>query len=315
MLLPDIGGYGYAQGEVVATLSVAPLADRAMMVRRINLANPSAADNWDVTVGGRKLMRFRELTVGNQGLLRVSDAATAPRMDWWEYCRNVLQLDPTVPVPQGQTLDITSQGGATADIDIEFYEVDPATANVRGLNHYLGNKFLIPIGWFLNAAQSAVGPVQFDTQIAPPWIPNLFGAVGLPVNWEIEFFSWFLEGAGVNTFSGAANHQSTTRDIRVFRDQVQMFTRSGLGIPDRGSDSAAGSANTVFGQRSGIYRPMFTQLPTDDASHPAMMKLGGGDVLQMFLDLVGDLTGGASYANALQYAICRVTVPVGPVLN
>lgn len=311
MILTDVGGYVYAQAEAAATLAITPLFDRAAFVRRINLSNPSAADNWTVSVGGRELMRFRELTVGNQSLLRVSDASTAPKMDFWEYCRFVLGIDASVPVPNGQTLTFASVGGATGDIDIEFEEVSVADANVRGLNHYLGNVFLLPVTWFLNAAQSAVAAVQFDTQISPIWVPPIFSNVALPVNWKIELLSLFLEGAGVNTFSGAANHQSSTRDLRATRDGVQMFTRAGLGIPLRGSDSAAGSANTVFGQRSGIYRPFDTQMPSDDGKPPVSLTMNGGDVLQLFVDLIGDLTGGASYANALQVAVARVTVPVG----
>jgi hypothetical protein len=97
----------------------------------------------------------------------------------------------------------------------------------------------------------------------------------------------------------------------VFRDNVQMFTRGGLGFPVRGSDSAAGSANTVFGQRSGLYAPFEQAMPTDDNLLNAKLVLDGGDVLQLFLDLTGDLTGGASYANALQVAIARVKVPTG----
>lgn len=311
MILTDVGGYVYAQAEAAATLTITPLFDRAAFVRRINLSNPSAADNWTVNVGGRELLRFRELTVGNQSLLRVSDSSTAPKLDFWEYCRNILGIDPSVPVPNGQSLIFSSVGGATGDIDIEFEEVSIADANVRGINHYLGNVFLAPITWFLNAAQSAAAAVQFDTQISPAWFPALFSNTALPVNWKVELLSLFLEGMGVNTFSGAANHQSSTRDLRVTRDGVQMFTRASLGIPLRGSDSAAGSANTVFGQRGGIFRPFVFQMPSDDAKPPLPIVLNGGDVLQLFVDLIGDLTGAASYANAMQVAIARVTVPVG----
>lgn len=310
-ILLDVGGYVYAQAEAAATLTITPLFDRAAIVRRINLSNPSAADNWTVNVGGRELMRFRELTVGNQSLLRVSDASTAPKLDFWEYCRNVLGIDPSIPVPNGQSLIFSSVGGATGDIDIEFEEISVSDGNVRGLNHYLGNVFLAPIAWFLNASQSAAAAVQFDTQISPAWFPALFSNTALPVNWKVELLSLFLEGMGVNTFSGAANHQSSTRDLRVLRDGVQMFTRASLGIPLRGSDSAAGSANTVFGQRSGIYRPVATEFPSDDPRTPLPLILQGGDVLQLFIDLIGDLTGGASYANALEVAIARITVPVG----
>lgn len=312
MLLPDVGGYIYAQGQAVATLGIAPLADRALMARRVNISNVSANDNWTFSVGGRELFRVRQLTVGNQQLMLLSSSRAVPELDIWEFARNVLGMDMTIPVPNGQTLTVASVGGATADIDIEASEVDIATANVKGTNHYLGNVFVVPIQWFLNASQSAAAAVQVDTQVSPAWYPAIFSDVALPVNWQVDIMAWFLEGMGVNTFSGAANHQSTTLDMRVFRDGVQMFTRAGLGIPLRGSDSAAGSANTVFGQRSGIFPAVQEQLPTDDAKLPALLSLRGGDAMQLLLDLAGDLTGGASYANALQTAICKITVPVGP---
>ena len=313
MLLRDIGGFGYAQSEAVATLSVSPLADRALFVTAVNLSNESAADNWTINVGGRELMRFRHLTAVNgfQHLLHMLTAGVSTRMDFWEFCRNVIGVDPKIPVPNGQTFTISSVGGATADIDIQFEEVDIPSANVLGLNHYLGGDFILPITWFLNASQSAPAAVQLDTQVSPVWVPPLFSGVALPVNWHVEILALFLEGMGVNTFSGAANHQSTTRDLRVFRDNVQMFTRAGLGIPVRGSDSAAGSANTAFGQRSGMFAPFEQSLPTDDPVLPSKIVLDGGDVLQLFMDITGDLTGGASYANALQVAIARVKVPTG----
>jgi hypothetical protein len=313
VILRDIGGFGYAQGEGVATLSVSPLADRALMVSAINISNESAADNWRVTVGGRELMRFRHLTPanGSQHLLHFFNVGASLRLDFFEFCRNVLGIDPTVPVPNGQTLTVDSVGGATADIDIQFQEVSVTDANVRGINHYQGNLFVLPVTWFLNASQSAPAAVQLDTQVSPVWVPPLFSAVGLPVNWKVELLALFLEGMGVNTFSGAANHQSTTRDLRVFKNNTQQFTRANLGIPVRGSDSAAGSANTVFGQRSGMYAPFEQAMPTDDNVLPVPVVLGGGETLQLFLDLTGDLTGGAAYANALQVAIARVTVPGG----
>lgn len=309
MILPDVGGFIYDQAFGVATRTITPLADRALLARRINISNPSAADNWTINIGGRELARFRELTLGNQRLLRLSDSDQRPKMDFFEYCRWVLGIDPTFPVPNGQSLIVSSVGGATADIEVELEEVDVATGNQKVLNHYLGNQFVIPITWFLNAAQSAPAVVQVDTQVSPLWVPPLFSNVAVPVQWKIEILSLFFEGMGVNTFSGAANHQSTSQDVHWFRDNVQMFTRIGHGIPDKGAASAAGSANTVFGQQSGIFRPFEVQMPSDDPKNPVPLMFGGGDVSQIFVDLVGDLTGGASYANMLLVAIARITVP------
>lgn len=309
MLRTEVGPRVYNQGLAVATLSTQPVFDRAALVRRINITNASAADDWQVIVGQRELMRTRDAAAGNQRFFRVADSSTAPKLDFWEFCVAALGIDPTIPVPLGMTLVVQSVGGATADIDVEFKEVDPGDANAYPTNHYQKNVFILPIQWRLAASQSAAAVVQLDTQTAPPYVPALFSNTPIPVGWKVEILALFLEGMGVNTFSGAANHQSTTQELRAFLDQRQIFTRVGAGIPNQGSASAAGSANTVFGQRSGVFRPFEFQLPTPDGVLDTPIVLGGGETLQLLWNLTGDLTGGASYANALVAAICRVTVP------
>lgn len=311
MLKTDLGGVVYQNVLSTASINVSPIADRAARVRRWSLTNPSASDDWQVIVGGREIMRFRNLNTGNQRLFRgLADTARVP-IDFFEYVRGYLGLNAEVPVPKGLTFTIQSVGGATADIDVEFYETTEDEGNIIGYNHYAGNQFIVPIWWRLNASQSSPATVQLDTQTAPPWYPALMTNTPLPPNWKVELLAWFLEGAGINTFSGAANHQSTTDSLRVFRNQVQFYSRTGVGIPARGSDSAAGSANTVLGTRSGVYPPFELQNPSDDAIAPVPLTLAGGDALQLLWTLTGDLTGGASYANALVAAIARVTVPPG----
>jgi hypothetical protein len=309
MLRTEVGPRVYNQGLAVATLSTQPVFDRAALVRRINISNESANDDWQVIVGQRELMRVRHLTVGNQRVFRIADSDQRPKLDFWEFCVATLGIDPAIPVPLGMTLVVQSVGGATADIDVEFKEVDPGDANAYPINHYQKNVFVLPIAWRLNASQSLPAVVQLDTQTAPPYVPALFSNTPIPVGWKIELLALFLEGMGVNTFSGAANHQSATQELRAFLDQRQIFTRVGAGIPNQGAASAAGSANTVFGQRSGMFRPFELQLPTLDGVLDTPIVLGGGETLQLLTNLVGDLTGGASYANALVVAVCRVTVP------
>ena len=209
------------------------------------------------------------------------------------------------------TLAVASVGGATADILLEGKEVDPSDASAVQLNHYRGTDFLIPIYFSLGAAfaGAAGGVVQLDTQVAPPYVPALFSNTPLPVAWKIALLALFLEGAGVNTFSGAANHQSATQDLHVFKDQVQIFTRVGHGPPNVGAASAAGSANTVIGQRSGMFPPFEQSGDNPDSVLDSPIVLGGGETLQLLHDITGDGTGGASYANILQVAVARITVP------
>lgn len=313
MIKTDVGGNIYPFGLATASFTFTPLFDRAALVRRINITNVSANDNWTISVGQRVLMVFRILTTGSQQLLSVAPGLPAGNQDWWEFCRNVLKIDPTIPVPNGQSIVIASVGGATGDVELEAIECDVSDANRISLNHYMGTDFLIPVTHFLSASQSAAGAVQCDTQVSPAWVPALFSATALPVNWDVTLLALFAEGMGVNTFSGAANHQSITQDVRVFRNNVLMFTRQGNGIPNVGKASAGGSANTAFGQRSGIYPPFVLTLVDDDPLLPVPIHLGGGDVMQVLQEITGDLTGGASYANSLIVWAARIKVPAGAV--
>lgn len=316
MLRTEVGPRVFNQGLVVATLSTAPVFDRAALVRRIDITNESANDDWQVIVGQREIMRVRHLTTGMQRPFHVvhsgvleSTIGAKHAFGFFGWCREVLKLDPTIPIPLGMTLVVQSVGGATADILVEFKEVDPGDANAYPLNHYQKNVFLVPIQWRLNAGQTAAGIVQLDTQTAPPYVPALFSNTAIPVGWKIELLGLFLESAGVNTFSGAANHQSSIQDEHFFLDQRQIFTRIGHGIPNQGQASAAGSANTVIGQRSGFFPPIEQALEQDSNLLDTPIVLGGGETLQILHDIVGDLTGTASYANVLLMAVARVTVP------
>lgn len=310
MIKTEVGPRVYLRTAAAATASYSPPNDRGAIVRRIVVDNVSANDNWTVTVSGRELMRFRVLTTGSQRLLFIPAASGAYRPNFFDWCRAALGKDPSIPVPLGMTLTVASVGGATADILIESEEHDAADVNNPGMvNHYRGTSFLIPIYWFLNASQTAAGLVQFDTQVAPAWVPDLKSGAAIPVNWRVELLALFHEGAGVNTFSGAANHQSFTQFIQWLRDQGIIWTRNNEGIPNEGSASAAGSANTVFGQRSAMFPPFEFSNDNDDNILNPSIVLGGGESLQQLLSISGDLTGGAAYSLALQVAIAQITTP------
>lgn len=316
MLRTEVGPRVYNQGLAVATLSTQPVFDRAAIVRRVDITNESATDDWQLIVGQREIMRVRHATVGMQRPLHVVHSAVLETtigvkqaFGFFGYVNEMLKLDASIPVPLGMTLVVQSVGGATADIDVEFREVDPGDATAWPTNHYQKNVFILPIQWRLNASQTTAAVVQLDTQTAPPYVPALFSNTPIPVGWKVELLALFLESAGVNTFSGAANHQSAIQDEHFFLDQRQIFTRIGHGIPNQGQASAAGSANTVIGQRSGFFPPIEQVQEYHSNILDTPIVLGGGETLQILHDIVGDLTGGASYANVLLMAIARVTVP------
>lgn len=319
-LKTEIGPRVYQDALAAAVLNYTPPFDRAAIVRRIIIQNPSANDNWQVIVAGRELMRFRVLTTGNQRLLFIptagsTGASQSYRPNFFDWCRYVLGIDPSIPVPLGLTLTVQSVGGATADIIVEGKEVDAADAAIVGLNHYKGNVFLLPIYWFLNAgfAGAAGGTVQYDTQVSPPWVPAIFGNAPLPAQWIFELLALFDEGGGVNTFSGAANHQSTTTREQVFKNQTQLLTRTGHGPTNQGGASAAGSANTAIGQRSAVFPPFEQSGDNGDSLLEVPLRLQAGESMQLLREITGDGTGTASYANFLKVAVARVTVPASSV--
>jgi len=309
----DVGGEVYQFTVAGASQTFTPLFDRAALLKRVNITNPSAKDNWTLNIGGRDLAVFRLSTVGNQQLMSITPPGSAPNLDFFAYCRNFLGIDPVFPVPLGLSAKLSSVGGATADIDMELLEVDPSDAGSMAINHFLGKHFLIPITWFLNASQSAaaLGVVTVDTQVAPSWFPAIFAGAQVPEGWVIKILALFLEGVGVNTFSGAANHQSTTQTVRFSKNGTLLFSRTTSGVPNRGKASAAGSANTVFGQQSGVFPPFVFGDFDDSGILRQPIVLRGGDNLLIQQELQGDGTGGASYLDALITAICDVQVPSG----
>jgi hypothetical protein len=309
----DVGGQVYQFGIAAATQTFTPLFDRAALLTRLNITNPSAKDNWTLNIGGRDIAVFRISTVGNNQLLSVAPPGSAPGLDYFEYCRNFLKQQATFPVPLGLSAKVSSVGGATADIDMELLEVDPSDANVMAINHFQGKHFLIPVTWYLNASQSsaALGVVTVDTQVAPSWFPALFAGAQVPAGWQITILALFVEGLGENTFSGAANHQSTTQTVRFSKNGTLLFSRSTSGIPNRGKPSAAGSANTVFGQQSALFDPFVLSSFDDSNILRAPIVLRGGDNLVVQQELQGDATGGFSFLDATIVAICDVVVPSG----
>ena len=307
----DVGGLVYSRGLAAASLNFTPLYDRAALLRRLSLANESAADTWDLTIGGRVVSSFRQFNGGNQKLLQVGTATKLPQYDFFQYCRDQLDIDPAFPGPIGLTATLASRGGATADILAELVEHDPGDFGAPGLNDFRGTDFLIPVSWALAASVSAAGPTQVDTQYAPAWFPPLFNNTPLSPGWQIEILALFMEGVGVNTYSGAANHQDTTQAWHFLKNGTELFTRAGQGIPNRGSASAAGSANTVYSQEDSIFPPLLFSSFDGENNLAVPITLRQGDAFQIMEEFQGDFTGGASYLGSILNAICRVHVPSG----
>lgn len=315
MQLFDVGPRAFHKAIGVATLALTPFVDRANIIRRVLIDAPSANDVWVVSCGGRELARFPIYTIGNQQMLGGSAASYPKAADLFQFIRLADMSDLIFPCPQGLTFSVASVGGATADITYEYTEHSPGDVGPSLVNHPLGSHFLLPV--FLvppnNVTHaSGVNEDNFTTQIAASWIPNFFGQNDFPAGYVAQFLAFFFEGAGVNTFSGAANHTSTTDHVALIRNGLRMFTRDAAdGIPLVGPAAAAGSANTIYGAVNTAY-PAF-QLVADEPWQllQTPFRLNGGDQYQFLLGTSGDSTGGADYHLALQALLLDLVVSGG----
>lgn len=306
MLKTELGPFLYQFTKAAATTSFTPVADRGAMVRDIGITSVSATDTWIVSCKGKEIMRFRIRATGFQNPVRADDQSAMPHTSFFDFCRRKLGMDPSIPVPLGQTLTIASVAGATANIFIQFEEHDNADLSISNVNHPDGSNWLIPIYTFKAAAINAIGVTADDTQVAPAFLPGFLIGALITSAWELDLLAMFFQGVGVNTFSGAANHQSTTNTKQFTLDSRLLNSRSTNGIPNLGIASAAGSANIVFGQALGDY-PCWERTAVGERNvlnYP--IHLGNGDTFTVSEEIVGDVTGGADYSGEMAIFVAKV---------
>lgn len=314
----------YVEGTGVATLSLAPLNDRAARVARVYITNVSANDTWTFAVGGRTLQLYRIDTVGSQQLLGATTENTPKARNIFDWYKENMGHEMSIPVPNGQTFTVASTGGATADVVIEFVETDVADQeNVNLLNHYRGNHFIVPFYLSRATAPTAAGESDFDTVERPGYMPPIMVTPAgttqpatLPIGWTYKMLALMTEGGGVNTYSGTADHQSITNYLYMIKDGQRLFTRAGTGIPVLGKASAAGSANAVYNQLVGPYPPFQSIAERIEPDFPHALQMNGGESWQCGLDLTGSFTGGANYAHFYQVMLIDVMYRAqGPLVS
>lgn len=291
-----------------ADFTFTPQEPYAAKVWRIFATGVSANDNWVLTNNGREVARFRLQTVGNQNLLGNSDASTPKVFDFMSYMAEVLGRPFSYPVMQGGTLELKSVGGATADVLIQYEECAPAELNPNDINHPQSNHFIVPFYAYRNASVTASAEVDFDTEVKPSWMPSLFIETALVAGWDMTILALFAEGAGVNTFSGSADHQSVTDHLYLIRGGQRMFNRDTTeGLALLGVASAAGSANTVYGSRLSTLRAFQLQRPEQVDMFDTPLQVRTGEAWEWGLGFnSGSFTGGADYSKAMTVAIVDV---------
>lgn len=310
----DIGGRGYHKVTAAATSTFQPLFDRAAIVRRILINTPSANDVWRISVNGAEVGAFRIDTVGNQQLLGGTAANYPKAADIFSYAAEVLGVPITYPIPQGATITVKSDGGATANITLEYTEQDaadlvPSTPNYPGSKRWLAPIYLHPKTSITHASGSAED--DFAAQSGLSFLPTMYGLTELPAGWTLDILAIFAEGLGRNTFSGSADHQSVSDHIALILNGQRMFTRDTLdGVPNIGPASAAGSANTVYGAVESPLPAFQIASAIDYEMFPTPLQFRGGTQFEWLFGTTGDSTGGADYSHGYLVLLCDIRTGV-----
>lgn len=311
MQLLTVGPRGYTVSTAVATKTFTPLFDRAAHVTDVRITNPSANDQWTFNVGGKELFRASIFTTGFQNTFGNTVSLGVDNRSWLPYISDFLGRSITIPVPQGQSLTVSSVGGATANISMEYKEVSPADIQPSQPNHYQGNESYHPIVQYINTAQTAAGIVPMDTQIASPWVPKLLTNNQIPVNWRIDLFGMWTQPESVNTFSGAANHVSNTVELQGKYNGQQLFTRDNTGMPLLPNAAAAGSANNNVLPLTTRLNPFQLMPIGNNQGFDPPFTINGGDNFELDAVLAGDFTGGAAYNQQMILLCAHVVGSVG----
>jgi hypothetical protein len=291
--LLDVGPRGYTFSIAAATKAYTPLYDRAAKVTDVRITNPSATDQWTFSVGGKELFRGYVYASGYQNPFGNLVTLGVDNRGWIPYISDLLGMDISIPVPNGQTLTIASVGGATADIAIEYKECSISDIQSSMINHYQGNRTIHPVVQYLGAAATAVGPVPLDTQIASPWIPKMLHGNPIPPDWKINLIALWAQPFSINTYSGAANHVYGSQGLQIIRNGQVQLTRDNTGLPDIAQAAAAGSANSVILPRTQRLNP-FQLMPIENNQYlDPMITLQDGDNFEIDLLMAGDFTGAA----------------------
>lgn len=291
MQLLDIGPRGYTFSIAAATKAFTPLFDRAAKITDVRIVNPSATDQWTFSVGGREIFRGYVHALGYQNPFGNIVSLGVDNRSWIPYVSDLLGMDVSIPIPNGQTLTVASVGGATADIAFEYKEVSNSDIQPSMINHYQGNRFIHPIVQYLAAAATAVGPTPMDTQIASPWIPKLTSGNPIPPDWKINLVAAWTLPLSINTFSGAANHVYNTQGLQIKRNGQIQLTRDNTGVPYSAIAAAAGSGNTSLLPRMNRLNP-FQLMPIENNQYfDPMITLQDGDNFEIDTLFAGDFTG------------------------
>jgi hypothetical protein len=336
--LLQIGPRGYVHEIAAPSITFLPYYDRAARVTAVKITNPSANDVWSLQVSSKEITRFRVDVVGNQQVtgnptpnVAASGATTSPNnRDIFSWSEEALNEQICYPVPNGQPFTLASIGGATADLLVEFEECTKDDIKLGEINHFMGSKFRMPIWGYLAAAVASNNEILFDSQDSPVFVPNIFTGQRIQAGYEVDIHALFAEGGGRNTYNGGADHQSYTDHLTVNVNGQRLFTRvpysvaalaansgqgapgavlaSSDGIPTVGIASAAGSANSVYGDA--LYRfPAFQSFRHD--AEPVIdpgIKLKAGATPSFGWAVNGSTAGGASYAHNYVVALVDVTV-------
>ena len=307
MQLLDIGPRGYTTKLAVNNATFTPLYDRAAKVTDVRITSISAVDVWTFSVGGKELFRTRINTVGYQNPFGSFAGAALANRSWLDYISDLLGMEVTIPVPNGQTLTVASVGGATANISIEYKEVSPADIQASLINHYQGNRFIHPLVHYMTAQPVGLAPQPLDTQVAPPYLPKLLAGNPIPPGWKINLLAMWAEPWAQNLFSGGIDHMSETQELQVKKNGQVMWTRDDTGVPFVAQAAASGSTNVVYLPSLLRHNPFQFELDGNNQWFDPMISLSEGDNFEVDVTYNGTGAIGISPLNNMVLFLADIT--------
>jgi hypothetical protein len=316
----EIGPVGYVKAIGAATQSLTPLSDRSILITSIRITAPSADDTWTLNIASKDVAWFRVDTVAHNSINSAPSASSPANRDFWTWAEHVIGKPVSYPLPNGQVATVSSVGGATADISIEFEEHDKLDmSHSTLLNHYGGKKYRMPIWAYLAAAAATATEIPFDTQISPAFVPKIFTGTQIQAGYEVDIHALFIEGAGVNSYNSSTDQRAITDHVYAIVNSQRLFTRvpytSGAstatsqdGIPCVGTAAATGSGNSVYGADLERF-PAFQVFREDNSPiiNPAI-HLGPGATSSWGYGFTGVFTNTKAFSHARLLALCDVTV-------
>lgn len=215
-------------------------------------------------------------------------------------------IDISIPVAEGETFVI--EFTAAPDYGVIIYEVydagDIKNTDINGSasDHYIYLSYGQP------AASVAVsGYVELTKPMNPAQFPDFPFGQPVPAGKVIKMHAILAVDWGYNSYTGAANHQSISKYLRLLKETKGLFDNDLIGFVINGAPSAIGSANLVCLKDLNFLPYGYAGDPHDINFFVEPLVYEEGDILHVeeYVDLGGT---GDSIPLSIPYIACILEI-------